>query len=95
MKWITGTAEAVLGIPFIGGLFILSTGWTPLFVMLVLHIVTLALSVQENTQKYGSVSGIIASALGWIPFLGMLLHIVTAILLLFDASKSQKQLKKA
>lgn len=88
MKWVTGFMEAFLGIPIVGGLFIISLGWTPLIIMFVLHIVTLILSNQNKEQSFGSILGIITSVLGWIPFLGMLLHIVTAIVLFISANKS-------
>jgi hypothetical protein len=85
MKFVTGGMEAFLGIPILGGVFILSTGYTPLWVMLILHIVTLLLSSKENTVKLGSILGIVTACLAWIPFLGMLLHILTAVVLLLNA----------
>lgn len=84
LKIITGVLEAILGIPFLGGLIVLANGWTPLVIMFVLHIVTLIFCSKENTSKIGSVTGIITSCLAWIPFLGMLLHILTAVVLLFS-----------
>ncbi len=85
MKFVTGGMEAFLGIPILGGLFIMGTGYTPLWVMLILHIVTLLLAAKENTVKLGSILGIITSCLAWIPILGMLMHILTAIVLLMNA----------
>ncbi len=87
MRWVTAVMEACLGIPFLGGIFILSLSWTPLFVMLVLHIITLVLSRQNKEPGYGSIVGIIASALGWIPVLGMVLHIAAALALFVSANK--------
>src|SRR4051794_1565618 len=89
LKWFTGVFEALLGIPVLGGAFIISNGWTPLFIMLVLHIVTLFFSFKEMQNKYGSILGIITSIIGWIPGVGMLMHIITALALLFDAAKSR------
>ncbi|WP_282154735.1 hypothetical protein [Cytobacillus gottheilii] len=91
LKWITGGFEAALGIPFLGGLLILSTAWTPLFVMLVLHIVTLVFSANECEKKHGSILGIVTSVVGFIPVIGMVMHIITAILLMIDAAKSNKK----
>lgn len=85
MKFVTGGMEAFLGIPILGGLFMISTGYTPLWVMLILHIVTLLLSSKENTVKLGSILGIVTACLAWIPVLGMLLHILTAVVLLLNA----------
>ncbi|MBU9720151.1 MULTISPECIES: hypothetical protein [Bacillaceae] len=89
-KWITGGLEAFWGIPLIGGTLILSLAWTPLFFMLILHIVTLILSIRDNRKYHGSIMGIITSCLAWIPILGMILHIITGVLLLVDAYQTQK-----
>ncbi|MFC4403111.1 hypothetical protein [Gracilibacillus xinjiangensis] len=93
-KWITGGLEAFWGIPFVGGTIILGLAWTPLFVMLVLHIVTLVFSIQEKKNIHGSIIGIVTSCLGWIIFLGMIMHIISAIVLLIDAYKDQKETKE-
>lgn len=87
LKWVSGGLEALLGIPFLGGLIVLSMAWTPLFFMAALHIATLIFSVMEGKNKHGSIFGIITSCLAWIPFVGMILHIISAIILLIDAYK--------
>jgi hypothetical protein len=89
LKWITGGLEAFLGIPILGGAIVIGFGWTPLLVMLILHIVTLIFSVKEFQNKYGSIMGIITSVLAWIPVVGMILHIITGLLLLIDAYRSK------
>ena len=89
LKWVTGVFEALLGIPFLGGLFILANGWAPLGIMLVLHIVTLVFSVKYMQNKYGSILGILTSLIGWIPVVGMAMHIATGICLIYDAAKSK------
>lgn len=88
LKWVSGGLEALLGIPVLGGTIILSLAWTPLAVMLVLHIVTLVLSRKNNEPFYGSVLGIVTSLVGWIPGVGMVLHILSAIFLMVTAAKS-------
>ncbi|KAB8138992.1 hypothetical protein F9U64_02505 [Gracilibacillus oryzae] len=93
-KWITGGLEAFWGIPIIGGTIILGFAWLPLLVMLILHIVTLIFSIQEKKSFHGSIIGIVTSCLGWIIFLGMIMHIISAILLLMDAYKNQKEQKE-
>lgn len=85
MKWITGILEIILGIPFLGGLIVMGFSYVPLFVMLILHIVTLALSVGEKESKYGSVIGVITSVIAWIPFVGMVMHLITGLALLISA----------
>lgn len=89
MKWVTGSMELVLGIPLIGAIIIMGWFYIPLFVMLVLHIITLVLSVKNNEPKYGSIVGIVTSLVASIPFVGMVLHIVTGILLMVTAAKKE------
>ncbi|TLS37017.1 hypothetical protein [Pseudalkalibacillus caeni] len=90
LKWVSGGLEALLGIPFIGGSLVLGFLWTPLLAMLVLHIVTLLFSFREETNKHGSILGIVTSCLAWIPFVGMIMHIITAVILMVDAAKRDK-----
>lgn len=81
LKLISAILELILAIPVLGGLIVLGFAWTPLFLMLVLHVVTLVFSANERTEKYPSIVGIVTSVLGWIPFLGWLMHVVTTVLL--------------
>ncbi|RYG71624.1 hypothetical protein EU245_13555 [Lentibacillus lipolyticus] len=85
MKFITGGSEAFLGIPFIGGAFIVSTSWGVLFVMFIAHLATLVIARNAKGGIAGSVLGMITSFVGVIPFVGMTMHIITAIVLLIDA----------
>ncbi|MFB4167157.1 hypothetical protein [Virgibacillus sp. JSM 102003] len=90
MKWVTGGCEAFLGIPIIGGAFVLSSGWGALFVMFILHLVTLLIAHNEKGSKAGSIIGMVTSAVGVIPVIGMIMHIITAIVLLIDAGFNKK-----
>ncbi|MBP1993096.1 hypothetical protein [Paenibacillus eucommiae] len=85
LKWVTGGLEAFLGIPILGGFVVLAFSYVPLVIMLALHIITLIVSNKERTNKLPSIVGIITSCLAWIPFLGMVLHIISAIFLVIDA----------
>ncbi len=89
LKLISGGLEALLGIPIIGGSIILGLAWTPLAVMLLLHIATLIVSVKNDVKIHGSILGIVTSVVGWIPFVGMTMHIITAVLLLIDGSQQK------
>lgn len=91
MKLITGILEAILAIPVLGGIIILSNGWMPLVIMLVLHIITLVLAVRVQGPLAGSIIGITAAALGWIPFVGWILHAAAAIVLLVETFSRQLQ----
>lgn len=87
LKWVTGALEALLGIPFVGGVIVIGLLWTPLVLMLVLHIITLVLTKNDGGNPRGSILGIVTSCIAWIPIVGMIMHIITAIILMVDASK--------
>lgn len=89
LKWVSGGLEALLGLPILGGTIVMSLLWTPLLFMAILHIVTLIVSMKENEKTHGSILGIVTSVLAWIPFLGMIMHIASAIVLMMDAAKAK------
>jgi hypothetical protein len=88
LKWVTGGLEAILGFPVLGASIVIGLFWTPLAVMLILHIITLVLAKKEGTTSNGSILGIVTSCIAWIPFVGMIMHILSAIFLMIDAAKS-------
>ncbi|ASK62124.1 hypothetical protein CFK37_08080 [Virgibacillus phasianinus] len=91
MRIITGGFEAFLGIPIIGGIYIMGQGYTPLLVMFILHIITYILSKNNNSATVGSILGIITSLIGWIPFVGFIMHIITAITLLITGFMPERR----
>ena len=84
-KWVAGGVEALLGIPLLGASIILGLVWTPLVIMLAFHIVNLVLSKKEDLPITGSILGIVGNAIGWIPFVGMIMHIITAVFVMIEA----------
>ncbi|EGK11236.1 hypothetical protein HMPREF9374_2054 [Desmospora sp. 8437] len=90
MKWVSGGFEALLGIPVLGGLLVIASGYYALVVMLLLHIATLVVSASGGAPKHGSILGIVTSCVAWIPFVGMIMHIITAVILMVDAAKKEK-----
>lgn len=92
LKWVSGGLEALLGIPILGGTIVMSLLWTPLLLMAILHIVTLIIAIKENEKTHGSILGIVTSVLAWIPFLGMAMHIASAIVLMMDAAKTKNDI---
>lgn len=87
LKLITAILESIFAIPVLGALLIIGSLWTLLGIALVLHIISLVFSAKEKKGTSGNIVGIIASVLGWIPFLGFILHLVSAILLWIDFAK--------
>jgi len=88
---VTAIIEAILGIPLLGGTLVMLSGYTLLFATLILHIVTLVLCSQHNKPVVGSILGIITSVLAWIPILGMIMHLTTAVFLFIAVSKNNQQ----
>ncbi|WP_214849569.1 hypothetical protein [Exiguobacterium sp. s138] len=86
LKWVSGGLEAVLGIPILGGLIVLGTGYNALWLMLAFHIVVVVLTARAGRVSKGNIVGIVASTVGVIPVVGMLLHMAAAITILLDAA---------
>lgn len=93
LKWITGAMEALLGIPILGGTLVISFLYTPLMILLILHIITLVYCNQEGLDKAPSTLGIITSCIAWVPILGMIMHILTAVFLLISSFKEHQGVK--
>lgn len=58
--------------------------------MLILHIITLVMTKKDNGALAGSILGIITSVIAWIPLLGWLMHLITAVFLLVGALTEDK-----
>ena len=89
LKIVNGGIETLLGIPVLGGAIVIGLLWTPLFLMMVLHIVTLVFAIKANKSKAAPILGIVSSAIAWIPFVGMIMHILTAIFNLIEGIKNK------
>lgn len=94
LKWVAGGMECLWGFPVLGGTIIIGLMWIPLAVMLIFHIVGLVFAIKENKKRTGHILGIVASCVGWIPVVGMVLHILTAIFLMMEAHKDETIDKK-
>jgi len=91
LKWVTGALEIILAIPIMGAAIVIGSFYIALGVMLILHIVTLILSKNNNEPIYGSVLGVVTSLLAWIPLVGWVLHLLTGIFLMVTAAKKSSQ----
>ncbi|MNO44947.1 hypothetical protein D3C76_352040 [compost metagenome] len=90
LKWITGSCEIILAIPFLGAAIVVFSGFSVLGLMFILHLVTLIVSSRYQESIYGSVLGIITSLLAWIPFVGWGLHLITGILLMVSGGQKTR-----
>lgn len=93
LKWITGSIELFLGIPIVGGTIILSLAWIPLFVMMAFHVIILIIVLRnKHAFPVGNAIGLGASVLGFIPGLGMVLHLVAAVFIFMEAWQTHQAL---
>lgn len=83
-KIIIAIIELFLGIPFLGGIFIIAHAWMPLILLFVLHVVGIFIADKEYKSKAGHIVGIVGNALGWIPFLGWIFHLIIGVTLLIE-----------
>jgi hypothetical protein len=90
MKWITGSCEIILAIPFLGATIVVFSGYSVLGLMFILHLVTLIVSSRYQEPIYGSVLGIVTSLLAWIPIVGWVLHLITGILLMVSGGQKTR-----
>ncbi|WP_158735669.1 hypothetical protein [Alteribacillus sp. YIM 98480] len=90
-KFISGGFEALLAIPFIGGSIVIFSGYSALGTAVVLHIITLIITLLYRTAKTPSIVGIITSIISALPVVGWLLHTITAILLLTSATRDLRR----
>lgn len=81
--------ELILGIPLIGGTIILANRWTPLMILLGVHILGLVISLKTNKSINGHIVGILGNMIGVIPFVGMFMHLCTGILLLLEGIRDK------
>lgn len=90
LKWVTGALEAFLGIPILGGTIVIAFLYIPLMLMLILHIITLVYCNQEKLDSAPSTLGIVTSCIAWIPFVGMVMHILTGVFLLASSLREHQ-----
>jgi uncharacterized membrane protein YhaH (DUF805 family) len=91
LKWVSGGFEAFLGIPFLGGTFILASGWAPLQFMFFFHLTAMIVCAVQKQRMHGSILGMITSVVGLIPVVGMMMHILTAFVLIVDAVRGDRK----
>ncbi|CCQ94148.1 conserved hypothetical protein [[Clostridium] ultunense Esp] len=82
LKMVTGLLELILAVPVLGIAIIYGFLFLPAVVMFVLHLVTLVITINNKNDYYGSIVGLIAVFLSWIPFIGWLFHLLAGILIL-------------
>lgn len=92
LQFISALLEAILAIPFIGGIIVISSGYTALVVMLILHATTYYFCSRTNRNASGSIIGIVTSLIAWIPIIGWAMHLSTAILLFINSAIKERQL---
>ncbi len=80
-----------MALPFIGGAFVVANAWAPLGVAFLLHAVAVVLLLRERGPIVGNVVGIVTSVVALIPFVGWIMHAVTAIILLIEGISASRR----
>ncbi|MGK0575702.1 hypothetical protein ROU88_06660 [Macrococcus capreoli] len=73
-------SEGFMGLPFLGGTYILSLGWAPLGSNITMYFVMFLITILDRSNESRSslstiaAVGIFANMIAFIPFVGMFLH---------------------
>ncbi|RLE46797.1 hypothetical protein DRJ22_01045 [Candidatus Woesearchaeota archaeon] len=81
MKLGAAILETILAIPILGAMIILFSFWLLLPVEIALGIIGIIMSKKAKTKKTGHIFQIITGCLAWIPIVGWIMHIITAVIL--------------
>ncbi|EIS6269705.1 TPA: hypothetical protein PFP95_000327 [Staphylococcus pseudintermedius] len=81
-------SEFITGFPLLGGWYVLALGWQPLAFNAFIYLIMVLIFIfnRQNTIRpmlLIPAGGIIASALAVIPFVGMILHWIMFVLMIF------------
>ncbi|ASA25356.1 hypothetical protein [Paenibacillus donghaensis] len=91
LKWGTFAYEAFLALPFIGGAFVVANAWTPLGIAFLLHAFAVIVLLKERGPFLGNALGIVTSVVALIPFVGWIMHGITALVLLIEGISRSRQ----
>ncbi|PLS19386.1 hypothetical protein CVD28_02930 [Bacillus sp. M6-12] len=83
-KIVIALGELLLAVPFLGASIVFGSAWTVLGLMMFLHIIGIVLSVTTKQSMGGHIFGVIANLIAFIPFVGMLVHGITGLVLLIQ-----------
>ncbi|MCR6097668.1 hypothetical protein HXA34_04235 [Salipaludibacillus agaradhaerens] len=94
MKFVSGGFNLFFCIPVISWVFVVGLSAMPLFLLFILHLVTFIFSLIDKRRFHGSVVGMTAAFMGWIPVLGFFMHVIATTLLIVDGFMSRKDDKE-
>lgn len=81
-------SELVYGIPFFGGSIILSLGWQPLLISMLLYFIIMVILIvdKQNAIKpmmFIPLLGVVGNIIAFIPVVGMVVHWILFLLMVF------------
>ncbi len=81
-------SELVYGIPFLGGSIILSLGWQPLLISMLLYFIMMVILIvdKQNAIKpmmFIPLLGVVGNIIAFIPVVGMVVHWILFLLMVF------------
>lgn len=90
LKVVALIIEILLAIPILGGTIVIGSAYTALAVEGIIHIIVLILAFKASSSKLSSILGIVTACLAAIPFLGWILHVITAVIYAMDVASNKK-----
>lgn len=88
-KIVMALIELLLAVPILGGAIIVSSGWSMLWLLFILHGIGIYLASREHKRKAIHIVGLILVPLEFIPVIGWLCHLIIGIMLLIDGIVSK------
>lgn len=88
---ITFLCEWIMSIPIISFVVLLVTDYKILFVLILLHVLSIITSKKSRLNHVGNTIGVIACIAGFFPKIGIVLHFVSALVLLFNQFSMPKR----
>lgn len=90
LKIVIAISEWVLAIPIVWWTIVLTTAWWILWVLVILHIISLVLSIQNNKSFSWNIIWIITNCIAWFPGIWWIGHIITWIVMLVNIGNDNK-----
>lgn len=74
--------ELILAIPVLGGSIVVGSAYSALVFGFIIHLLVFIMAAIKGRGKVAPVFGMITCALAWIPFLGWIMHTISAVIYL-------------
>jgi len=91
LKILSAILETLCWLPFLWWVFFITTSWQIILVLIIIHFITLFLSIKEWKLSIGSNFWIVINFFTWIPIIWTILHFLISIILWLEIAKENKK----